>query len=175
MSTAIASTDIDLWFRLQSFLHREARLLDDQHLTEWLGLLAGDIRYWMPLVTNRAGRDLGKERSRFGEMAHFDENKTSLTNRVKRLSTGMAWAETPPARTRRIIGNVEVLDEAQDGTVQLRSNFLIYRSHLESDQEMFSGFREDWLRPHGDSWHVMRRDIILDQAVVTQKSLGLFF
>jgi biphenyl 2,3-dioxygenase beta subunit len=168
-------SDMALWFRVQALYVEEARLLDDQQLMKWVELFTDDVRYWMPLVTNRVGRDIGKERSRFGEVAHFDETKTSLVNRVKRLGTGMAWAETPPSRTRHFITNVEVMGGEADGTLQVRSNFLIYRSHLEYDQELFSGFREDTLRPDGDRWKVARRDIVLDASVVMQKSLGVFF
>jgi 3-phenylpropionate/cinnamic acid dioxygenase small subunit len=175
MSTAHAMQDIDVWFRVQGFLAREARLLDDHHLNEWLELFSDDLRYWMPLVTNRTGRDMGKEVSLYGEVAHFDDDKVSLGNRVKRLATGMAWAETPPSRTRHLISNVEILDRLDGGVLKVRSNFLLYRSHLEYDFEIFSGCREDLLRPHEDSWLISRRDIILDQAVVTQKNLGIFF
>jgi 3-phenylpropionate/cinnamic acid dioxygenase small subunit len=169
------SNDVHLWFRVQSFLTREARLQDDRKLTEWLEFFADDLRYWMPVVTNRIGRDVGKELSAFGEVAHFDDDKTSLTNRVKRLLTGMAWAETPPSRTRHLIGNIEILEQAADGGLLVRSNFLLYRSHLEYDHEIFSGYRLDRLRPHGTEWLITQRDIILDQSVVTQKNLGIFF
>jgi 3-phenylpropionate/cinnamic acid dioxygenase small subunit len=169
------SNDVQLWFRVQSFLTREARLQDDRKLTEWLELFADDLRYWMPVVTNRIGRDVGKELSAFGEVAHFDDDKTSLTNRVKRLLTGMAWAETPPSRTRHLIGNIEILEQAADEGLLVRSNFLLYRSHLEYDHEIFSGYRLDRLRPHGQAWLITQRDIILDQSVVTQKNLGIFF
>ena len=172
---AHAVADMALWFRVQAFLALEARLQDDHHLTDWLALFSDDLRYWMPVVTNRIGRDLGKEISAFGEVAHFDDDKTSLTNRVKRLQTGMAWAETPPSRTRHLISNVEILKAEEDGRLELRSTFLIYRSHLEYEFETFSGFRHDYLRPHQDEWQIYRRDIILDQSVVTQKNLGIFF
>jgi 3-phenylpropionate/cinnamic acid dioxygenase small subunit len=172
---AQALADIQQWFSVQSFLVFEARLLDDYQLEPWLDLLTDDIRYWMPLVTNRIGRDVGQEISRFGEVAHFDEDKTSLRNRVKRLATGMAWAETPRSRTRHLISNIEILQSLPEGELQVRSSFLIYRSHLEHDSEVFSGWRDDQLRPHGDSWRIARRSIVIDQAVVTQKNLGLFF
>ena len=173
--SASPQLNLDLWFRVQAFLVREARLKDDHQLTEWLALFSDDLRYWMPVITNRIGRDLGKEISAFGEVAHFDDDKTSLTNRVKRLQTGMAWAETPPSRTRHLLGNVEIMAVEPDGGLQVRSNYLMYRSHLEYDHELFSGYRMDHLRPHGDAWLICRRDIILDQSVVTQKNLGIFF
>lgn len=174
-STSKYLSDMELWFEVQAFLNIEARLMDDRHLDKWVALFADDLRYWMPVVTNRTGRDIGKEVSSFGEVAHFDDDKTSLTNRVKRLSTGMAWAETPASRTRHLVTNVEVMTRADDGTLTVRSNFMIYRSHLEYDFELFSGVRHDSLRPHEDSWLIFKRDITLDQAVVTQKNLGIFF
>ena len=129
----------------------------------------------MPIVTNRIGRDVGNEVTLPGELAHFEDDHTSLTNRVKRLQTGRAWAETPPGRTNHMISNVEVLREA-DGVFEVRSQFLIYRSHLETDQELFSGTRIDRLRPDAKTtWKVLERTIILDHSVLTQKSLGIFF
>lgn len=167
--------DLALWFEVQSFLVREARLLDDQKLHEWVALFCDDVRYWMPIVTNRIGRDLGRERGTPGELAHFDENKTSLVNRVRRLDTGMAWAETPPSRTRHLVSNVEVIERLDEDQLRVRSNFLVYRSHLEYDAEVFAGFRDDVLRRVAGDWRIAQRTIILDQSVVTQKNLGIFF
>ena len=42
------------------------------------------------------------------ELAILDETKETLTARVARLETGMAWAEDPPSRTRHLISNIEV-------------------------------------------------------------------
>ena len=167
--------DISLWHSINQFYTREARLLDDLQFTQWLALLDDSIFYWMPIISNRIGRDIGKERTLPGELAHFEDDKTSLTNRVKRLASGMAWAETPPGRTRHMISNVEIISE-QDGVLATRSNFLIWRSHLETDQEIFSGVRFDQLRAdEAGSWKITNREIRLDHAVLPQKSLGIFF
>jgi 3-phenylpropionate/cinnamic acid dioxygenase small subunit len=37
---------------IAEFLYREAELLDERRYDEWLGLLAEDIRYWMPMRRN---------------------------------------------------------------------------------------------------------------------------
>jgi len=168
-------TDLQLWHSVNQFYYREARYLDDLDFTSWLGLLDDEINYWMPIVSNRTGRDVGKERTQPGELAHFEEDKTSLANRVKRLASGMAWAETPPGRTRHMISNVEILKD--DGErAETRSCFIIWRSHLETDQEIFSGLRIDTLRRDAQTqWKVLNREIRLDHAVLTQKSLGIFF
>ena len=38
--------------QLDKFLYREARLLDERRLVEWLDLLDEDIHYWMPMRRN---------------------------------------------------------------------------------------------------------------------------
>ncbi len=38
---------------IEQFLYREARLLDDRKLHDWLDMLTDDIRYWMPVRSNR--------------------------------------------------------------------------------------------------------------------------
>jgi len=170
-----AIADMEIWFSVSQFYAREARYLDDLAFSDWIGLMAADVRYWMPIVSNRIGRGIGSELTRRGELAHFEDNHESLSNRVKRLMTGRAWAETPPGRTNHMIGNVEIIGQT-DGLVQVRSQFLIYRSHLETDQEIFSGTRIDKLRRDDETgWKIAERTIVLDHSVLTQKSLGIFF
>lgn len=180
MEAALACRDasaeqLALWFDVQQFLVREARLLDERRFGEWVGLFTDDVTYWMPIASNRTRQDLGREFTQPGELAHFEEDKKSLTNRVKRLATGMAWAETPPSRTRHFVTNVEVSNGPADHEVTARSNILVYRSHLEYDVEFFAGRREDVLRRVSGDWRIARRLVVLDQSVITQKSLGLFF
>jgi 3-phenylpropionate/cinnamic acid dioxygenase small subunit len=176
MSTDIrAISDIDLWFSITQFYSREARYLDDLEFDKWVGLLAEDLRYWMPIVSNRIGRGIGSELTERGHLAHFEDDYVSMSNRVKRLATGRAWAETPPGRTNHMVSNVEIVGK-ENKMVQVTSKFLIYRSHMETDQEVFSGTRKDVLREDADTkWKVADRTIVLDHAVLMQKSLGIFF
>ena len=168
-------SEMEVWFSISQFYSREARFLDELEFTQWIGCLAEDIRYWMPIVSNRIGRGIGSELTHRGELAHFEDDFESLTNRVKRLATGRAWAETPPGRTNHLVSNIEIMGQ-EEGLTKVRSQFLIYRSHLEVDQEIFSGTRHDKLRADAETeWKIVDRAIILDHAVLTQKSLGIFF
>lgn len=171
MTTNLAA--LQLWHDVNQFYIREARLLDDLDFRSWVDLFTDDCSYWAPIASNRIGRGVGFERTKPGELAHFDEDKTSLRNRVKRLDSGRAWAETPPGRTRHFITNVEIEREA-DGEISTRSSFLLWRSHLETDQEIFSGCRRDVMRRTEAGFRIARREIVLDHAVLTQKSLGVF-
>ena len=91
-----------LYGRIVEFLYREAELLDTYRFGEWLGLLADDIHYVMPVRTTQ----FRSEGDGFQEVAFLDENISSLRTRVKRLETESAWAEAPPSRTRHFVSNV---------------------------------------------------------------------
>ena len=162
---------------IEQFLFAEAALLDARAWRAWFGLLADDLRYRMPLRFNRLARQRDHEYSRDDESFLFDETKDSMDMRIRRLETGMAWAEEPPSRTRHMVTNVRI--EAIDGTDALcvRSCFFVYRSRLERQVDQFVGERIDRLRP-GDGpyrWRIVARDILLDQSTILANNLSMFF
>jgi 3-phenylpropionate/cinnamic acid dioxygenase small subunit len=87
----------------------------------------------------------------------------------------MAWAEDPPSRTRHIVGNVRVKATGAAGEYAVTSSFLLYRTRLETDENLFAGRREDLLRRVGGSFEIARRTIFLDQSVILAKNLSVFF
>lgn len=176
---AHSSEDITLWFRIQQFLTDEAHLLDDMLFEQWVDLFTDDVTYWMPVVGNRVMPDLEKAIHPFGDLAHFEETKATLAARVKRLRTGLAWAESPPSRTRHLVSNIQVsrisAPAVHADDLLVRSSFLLYRTHMEYDEDVMGGTRLDILRPHGDTFRIAHRKIQLDQAVLLAKNLALFF
>jgi 3-phenylpropionate/cinnamic acid dioxygenase small subunit len=162
---------------IERFLIREARLLDERRFEEWLDLFTDDAVYWMPGRTNpwRSG-DVEDSVGKPGELAVFEDTKSTLTTRVARLRTGLAWGEEPPSRTRHLITNIEV-EPVDGGTGQLlvRSNFLVYRAQLETDKDIFVGGREDTLRSVGGAWKIARRTLRMEDVVHDSKPLSIFF
>ena len=161
---------------LSQFLIMEARLLDERRFNEWFLLIADDVHYWMPARYNRLSRELSGENAALGEIAHFDDDKVSLGQRVTRLNTGMAWAEDPPSRTRHLVTNVwaRPADNADEYDVQ--SYFLIYRNRGSNEYDIWAGKRDDVLRRVGNrQWQIAKRTIILDQATILSKNLSVFF
>jgi len=162
---------------IEQFLYYEARLLDDRRIDEWYELLADDIHYFMPTRYNRLKREADREFSGPHEAALFDEDKRSIAQRIRRLHTGMAWAEDPPSRTRHLITNVMIRPAPNAGEYEVDSYYLVYRSRLEREVEMFVGTRHDLLRQVDTlaKWQIARRTIILDQATVLARNLSFFF
>ena len=165
----------ELQHEIEQFYYVEAALLDDGDFHGWLAILAEDIHYWMPTRYNRTRRERALDTSRENELAFFDDDKASLAMRVKRLDTGMAWAEDPPSRTRHLVTNVQIRPRQAAGEYDATSAFLLYRTRLETDLNIFAGRREDVLRKTADGWQIARRKIILDQNVVLAKNLSVLF
>jgi len=165
-----ARVDAETCRAVEQFLFREAELLDGGMFEDWLDLFSDDARYIVPVrVTRQRGADDVSD-----EMAHMDENARSLRIRVQRIRTGHAWAEDPPSRTRHFVSNVRV-STATDGELEVRCNLLVYRNRgSSSDHDLLSGERTDVLRRHGDSWLIARRRVVLDQATLGTKNLGIF-
>jgi 3-phenylpropionate/cinnamic acid dioxygenase small subunit len=177
----------DVLRQVEQFLYREVRLLDSRQFHQWTELFADDLRYWIPMRSNRYSAvsksisildgsryeedDLSKE----SDQAFMDEDKGSLQRRVDRLDTGMAWAEDPPSRTRHFISNVEVEPGERESEVKVYSNFIMYRTRGETEEDFYVGSREDLLRNVDGAWKLASRKIVFDQNVLSAKNLSNFF
>jgi biphenyl 2,3-dioxygenase beta subunit len=165
----------ELRHEIEDFLYFEAELLDDRKLRDWLDLLTDDVRYWMPIRHNPLERpeDLSDELAKPGDGYYFDDDKQSLRVRVERVYVKNAWAEMPPSRTRHFISNVRIKSD-NGSELEVHSNFLVYRTRMETDQDIFVGARQDILRRVNDSFKIAKRTIILDQAVLSAKNISIF-
>ena len=169
---------------VEQFLFYEARLLDSGRFHEWLGLFTDDVHYRMSGRSNRYPSSSKAitmlDPHRYDEVEAdqrglFDEDIKTLTARVARLDTGMAWAEDPPSWTRHLFTNIEVIPGGLDTEVTVFCNFLVYRSRGAREQDFYVGAREDLLRRVDGAWKIARRGLTLDQNVLTAKNLSIFF
>lgn len=167
--------DHDLRRKVEDFYYLEAELLDDRKLREWLELFTDDVFYWMPIRHNTQDRpaSVAEELSAPGEGYYFNDDRKSLMLRVERTYSKTAWSELPPSRTRHLITNVRI-KKSDGGEVEAHSNFLVYRTRMESDQDLFVGTRIDKLRRAGGAFKIARRTIILDQAILDAKNISVF-
>lgn len=158
--------------RVHQWLVDEAYLLDAQRYEDWLALLADDIHYIMPVrVTAAAGAGFDSAPG----MAHFDENRYSLSRRVARFRTEHAWTEDPPSRLRHHVTNVRVFTTEDPDHVIADSGVLLYRSRGDvREAAVISAGREDLLRRAGDSWLLARRTILVDDSVLRTQNLAIF-
>lgn len=150
----------------------EVWLLDAQRYEEWLDLLADDIHYLAPVRVTTA---LGAGFDTAPGMAHFDEDKYSLSRRVARFATEHAWTEDPPSRLRHHLSGVRTFETDQPDHLVVDSAVLMFRSRGDvREPDLVSVGREDLLRREGDGWLLARRTISFDESVLRMQNLAVF-
>ena len=180
----------ELQQEVEQWYYREARLLDGREYQQWLALCDPTIHYVVPgranpLVDNDArGQEsmISVERELEGRdsdgLPIRDETLPYLMLRVERAYKPNSWAENPPARTRRLVGNVEIL--ALDGDrLSVVSAFHLHWARPGSANFLYAGQRRDELvRAEGGApgaLRILRREVVLDLADIAYPTLGLFF
>ena len=138
---------------VEEFLFREAALLDDWKLEEWIGLFTEDARYVVPstdLPEGDPGRDL----------VFIDDDIVRLRARVTRLNSRHSHRERPRSRTRRFVSNVRV-EETDEGHLSVRANVLVYRFRG-GEGAPYVGAIEYILRKDGGDFRIAYRRVVLD-------------
>ena len=161
---------------IENFFYMEAELLDERNFEQWLGLLADDVRYFMPLRRNVAfgEHDESEDTRPNQDICWFDDDRETLVKRVTQILTGKHWAEEPLSRVCHIVSNVQVAKIAPP-EVSVKCRFLVYRNRLQDEENIFIGKRNDLLRRVDGGWKIAKREIFLDQSVLLPKNLTIFF
>jgi 3-phenylpropionate/cinnamic acid dioxygenase small subunit len=155
-------------FSAERFLFREAELLDDFKLLDWLLLLDREIDYRIPVRCTRPQDELDKSFS--ATAFHMIEHFGSLEARMKRFGAG-GWSEFPPSRTRRNVSNIRV-DRCAADRLSVKSNLLYFWSRDE-DHIIVSAERHDELRECDSTIKLRRRTVFVDHTTVPLPNLSV--
>ncbi len=120
----MSSTALPTRPEVEDLFYKEAALLDEWRLEEWLALLTDDATYQVPPTDVREG-------DAHHTLFIIADDAFRIRSRVKQLLGKSAWAENPHSRTRRIISNVRVLG-ADGDNILVTANFSIYRMRYEA-------------------------------------------
>lgn len=160
----MTSIPVETQLEIQRFLAHEAKLLDDNALEQWLDLLAEDIHYVMPVrETIPKGPDRPSSEASF---ALFDDDKSSIRLRTRRILSNVAPTESPPPLTQRLITNILIDPSDKADEYNARSNFLVHIERRGRHVSMFIGSREDVLRRTPEGWKIASRRVLLVQSVL---------
>jgi 3-phenylpropionate/cinnamic acid dioxygenase small subunit len=135
----------------EDLLYREARLLDDLRHQEWLAMLDENATYWIPC--NGEGTDPNREISLV-----FDD-KHRLTDRIGRLQSGLAHAQNPPSKTKRLVSNVQI-ENATENTATILSGFILYELRR-GKERVFAGRYEHRLHLVDGTWKIASKKVVL--------------
>jgi 3-phenylpropionate/cinnamic acid dioxygenase small subunit len=153
-----------LQYEVEQLYYREARLLDQRRLAEWLELFADDASYAMPIgdPDPHLEAHVGDRRELGMPLGDYDRAFLGLV--VERFVTQQAYAERPPSITRHLISNVEVQETELPDEVDVGSCFVVFQTRVGRFEQTFYGARQDRLRQVGDQWRIVRRTVTLDHS-----------
>ena len=135
----------------EEILFEEARILDDRRYDEWFAMLTDDVIYWVPC--NGEGIDPTREIS----LVYDDHAR--LRDRIDRLNSGVAHAQSPPSRTCRLISNVQI-EQTSDDTPCITSAFFLYELR-HAHQRVFAGRYQHRLRFAAGRWKIASKKAVL--------------
>lgn len=137
--------------KIENFLYREARLMDEHAYSDWLALFTDDARYWVP------SNDDDADPTNHVSIIYDDRNR--MAERVFRLSGTIAHSQEPRSRTSRMVSNVELGDE-ENGEVTVYANFNLTQLRR-GRQETFAGRTVHKLRQENGSFKIALRKVLL--------------
>jgi benzoate/toluate 1,2-dioxygenase subunit beta len=143
--------------KVQEFLYREARYLDDKQWDNWLALYTPDVEFWMPAWDDddKLTEDPQKEISLI-----WYGHKGGLEDRVFRIKTERSSATSlPEPRTSHNISNVEIVEQ-QDGTCKIRFNWFTLNYRYKTVDTYF-GTSFYTLDVSGDHPRIKNKKVIL--------------
>jgi 3-phenylpropionate/cinnamic acid dioxygenase small subunit len=137
--------------QIESFLYREARLMDQHAYDEWLALWTEDALYWVPSNDD----DYDPER----HVSIVYEDRARLQDRIARLKSGAAYAQDPKSRLSRVVANVEI-ESAGETETTVRSSFNV-TALRRGRMDTFAGYSIHRLRHAGESFKIAYKKVIL--------------
>ncbi|HLW70713.1 MAG TPA: aromatic-ring-hydroxylating dioxygenase subunit beta [Candidatus Binataceae bacterium] len=141
----------DLHDQIESFLFREARLMDEHRYDDWLALWSlEDATYWIPANAD----DIDPARN----VSIVYDRGGQLRNRVRRFNETL-WLKERAPRLKRIVGNI-LIDRENGGEVSVSSNFILTELHRGA-QILWAGSTLHLLTASADGFRIKSKKVIL--------------
>jgi 3-phenylpropionate/cinnamic acid dioxygenase small subunit len=102
------------------------------------------------------------------------DNRSRIALHVRQLMTGKYFTQTPQSNLRRLVSNIELMDEQPGGDIAVASNSLIFESSL-CDDTLWAARNEYRLRHVEGELHIAYKKVVLvnnPKAIYTLSFLG---
>jgi len=139
---------------VEDLLFREAALLDEWRLEEWLRLLTDDASYYVPPNDHPEGDPKNT-------LFILADDIVRIRERIKRLMSPECHAEYPHSRTRRLISNVRIVGTSDDLTT-VAANFVCYRFRRYERIREYVGSYRHVLKREGNELRIKERRVVID-------------
>jgi anthranilate 1,2-dioxygenase small subunit len=142
---------------IEEFNYAYAAALDEQRLTDWVEMFTDDAFY---LIISRENADRGMPVGLI-----YCENKGMIHDRAFATEKTEMFA---PRYLRHIVGNLQVLGEADNGDIRARANYVVLQVLFDRpDAKLHQvGVYHDRFRRVGDQLKLAERRCVYDNLLV---------
>ena len=112
---AVAEISVETQLAVERFLYRQAEILDEKQMDDWLALFLDDGFYWMPAEEAQTAGD--------GVPNIFWEDQDLMRMRIARNTHPRAHSQAPHNRLSHVVSNVIIESEDANGDIVVRSRF----------------------------------------------------
>lgn len=143
---------------IEQLILREARLLDEGRLDDWLALYTHDATYWVPI---------DETADPLTESSIIYDNHLRLGMRVEQIMRQSRVAQTPSSFTNRMVTNLEITQKRDD---EATAQFCLHLTEVRSGDwrqrgmgqiRIYPGRSELLARKHDGDWRIASKKIIL--------------
>ena len=152
---------------VEAFLHREARLIDEWRLEEWLALFATECAYEITPTSEDEPRRLSPDTVVF----IVGDDRFMLERRILRLGDDMTHSERPRSRVLHLYGNIEIRAE-NESDVFVEANSLVFRARRETATLWASTNRFHLIRCGGD-YRIRSKRVMLANDALIEPGMGI--
>lgn len=151
-----ALIDPALQLRVETFLYRQASLLDAKDWQGFIDCFTEAGVYWMPVHPGQTSWE--------AEPSIFAEDRDLMSIRRGRLLHPNAWSQSPMWATNHLVGNV-VIEQADDSRLRVASRFQMMELRRDNVRHFGGTYRHHLVRS-GDSFLIehQRVDMMNGQA-----------
>jgi 3-phenylpropionate/cinnamic acid dioxygenase small subunit len=148
---------------IEEFLYEEARLADEHRYEEWLALWTEDALYWVPAA---GGRDTDPTR----QASYIYDNRVRLQTRIGMLLSGEKFSQLPPSGLARVVSNIFVSGQEENGDIAVNAKFVL----VESRREMLLWGGEIFykLRPNQTSFGLVSKKVVLVNCAAPMRKIA---
>jgi p-cumate 2,3-dioxygenase beta subunit len=147
-----------LRLQVEDLLYREADLLDQWALDEWLTLFTEDAEYLVP-PTDLAGDHANPETALF----YVFDDRRRMQERVIRLNKVAAHSEWPRSKTRHLVSNVRA--QREHDIIRVRAAFAVWRSK-DATSDVFVGHYLYELAEIAGALRIRKKTCVLDMEAL---------
>jgi len=153
-----SSAKIELWLEFSDFLYEEARFMDDSLYDDWFELWAPDCLYWVPCNSDDVDPAVG--------ISIIYENHEKIEERILRLKSKFALAQSPQSRLIRSVSNIRIT-EASTAGISGSSRFVIGEVRYDRQTAWFGRAEYELVRLEGALKIAKKKVFLLNNNIPT--------